>query len=137
MPDRWMAPELLQFNCMNDTELMRSACFGLKSDVWSFGVVMWEIATGCKNPPYSDWLTTSDLRTKLYEGYRLSIPAQTPSAMLVSRKTSIDNRLFRRELMTKCWSLAPTERPDFNECMDRIATVFQTVDGVKVRKTYS
>ncbi len=80
-----MAPESLQ--CLENetdfTQSLPSMSYGAKSDVWSFGVVMWEIFTYCNHLPYHDWPTIDDLRAKLIKGYRLSIPITAPTEMYV------------------------------------------------------
>jgi serine/threonine protein kinase len=62
LPLRWMAPESLEDNK-----------FSTPSDVWSFGVVMWEM----DNPseiPFSDINDAARLGKKLAKGLRLQIP---------------------------------------------------------------
>ena len=61
LPMKWMAIESIE-----------NMVFSTKSDVWSFGVVMWEFFT-LSETPYSD-IETYDLLRKLLGGYRLKRP---------------------------------------------------------------
>ena len=63
LPVRWHPPESLQMNV-----------FRKKSDVWTFGVVMWEIFTGCKQEPYSHIDDASELSLLVCSGLRLEKP---------------------------------------------------------------
>jgi serine/threonine protein kinase len=82
-----MAPESLEDNK-----------FSTPSDVWSFGVVMWEM----DNPseiPYSDINDAARLGIKLAKGLRLQIPkAYTPKV---------------ERIMKACWQETPELRPSF------------------------
>ncbi|KAL5965120.1 Tyrosine-protein kinase CSK [Taenia solium] len=86
---RWTAPEVLE----------KEANFTLRSDVWSFGVVMWEIYS-LGSLPYSD-VPSGELLTRLRNGRRLDPPCDTPSRM--------------EKLMDRCWQWEPSSRPSFVE----------------------
>ncbi|KAL5967733.1 Tyrosine-protein kinase CSK [Taenia solium] len=84
---RWTAPEVLE----------SEANFTLRSDVWSFGVVMWEVySLGCL--PYSE-VPSQELLAHLHNGRRLDPPCSAPSRIA--------------SLMNKCWQLQPSSRPSF------------------------
>lgn len=74
-----MAPETLQ-RLENEDGLPEVLIYGAKSDVWSFGVLLWEMFTGCRETPYYDW-TSVELRSRLCHGERLLVPAATPDEM--------------------------------------------------------
>lgn len=87
LPLRWMAPESLEDNK-----------FSTASDVWSFGVVMWEM----HNPseiPYSDIKDATRLGIKLSKGLRLLIPKAYPPKV--------------ERIMKACWQEDPELRPSF------------------------
>ncbi|KAL5104988.1 Tyrosine-protein kinase CSK [Taenia crassiceps] len=84
---RWTAPEVLE----------NEANFTLRSDVWSFGVVMWEVYS-LGSLPYSE-VPSAELLTHLHSGRRLDAPRSTPSRMA--------------SLMSQCWQLQPASRPSF------------------------
>ncbi|VDO12294.1 unnamed protein product [Rodentolepis nana] len=86
---RWMAPEVLA----------NENTFTNKADVWSFGVVVWEIYS-FGGLPYSD-VNCSKLGTLLQNGKRLDAPVGVPQRMAA--------------LMENCWKLEPKERPSFRE----------------------
>ncbi|XP_044166492.1 receptor-like tyrosine-protein kinase kin-16 [Acropora millepora] len=88
VPVKWTAPEVLYGNI---------AKLSSKSDVWSFGVVLYEIFT-MGGIPYPGW---SEARTiaEVQRGYRMPKPPH------------IGNSLYH--LMTICWHEDPTFRPEF------------------------
>jgi len=88
LPVRWMAPESLE-----------DYTYGVKSDVWSFGVVMWEIESGGKMP-YSG-LGGIEIVDFLKSGQRLKQPDGCPDNIY--------------QIMTTCWSYDPLKRPSFGE----------------------
>ena len=96
IPIKWTAPEALNFGKYT------SLC-----DVWSYGVLMWEIFSKGGNP-YSG-LSNSQAREKIDGGYRLPAPEGTP------------DEIYR--LMLRCWEYEPEKRPHF----DQIYTVVETL----------
>jgi len=87
LPVRWMAPESL-FNNVYVTA----------SDVWSFGIVLWEIAT-LGDIPYPNLPKVDDLLTVLKRKRRLPKPPHCSDELY--------------SLMRSCWEEVPSERPDF------------------------
>ena len=68
-----------------------------KSDVWSFGVLMWEIVT-LGSTPYPG-MPASEVMKRVRDGYRLEKPEHA--------KREIYNMMYY------CWDSDPEERPDF------------------------
>lgn len=89
IPFAWCAPESL-----------RVGSFSHSSDVWMFGVTLWEMFTFCEEP----WFGLSG-RQILWrverEGERLEKPADCPQEMYV--------------VMRKCWAVNPPDRPNFTQ----------------------
>ncbi|XP_055532788.1 tyrosine kinase receptor Cad96Ca [Wyeomyia smithii] len=99
LPIRWMATESLYDNI-----------FTVKSDIWSFGILMWEIVT-LGSTPYPG-IAAADVMRKVRDGYRLEKPEHC-----------------RRELyniMFYCWAKDPNERPDFPEVVEMLDRLLQT-----------
>ncbi|XP_015590030.1 tyrosine-protein kinase Fer isoform X2 [Cephus cinctus] len=96
IPIKWTAPEALNFGKYT------SLC-----DVWSYGVLMWEIFSKGGNP-YSG-MSNSQAREKIDAGYRMPSPEGTP------------DEIYR--LMLRCWEYEPEKRPHF----DQIYTVVDTL----------
>lgn len=88
IPVKWMAPESLYH-----------LTYTAKSDVWSFGVLLWEIAT-LGATPYPG-IPAERMFNLLQEGYRMCRP-ETCSPQLYS-------------LMRKCWEYEEAGRPSFKE----------------------
>lgn len=88
LPIRWMSPESLYENK-----------FSCKADIWSFGILMWEIVT-LGSTPYPG-LSTKEVMIKVREGYRLEKPEHC--------KREVYNIMFY------CWHEKPDERPTFSD----------------------
>ncbi|XP_044168304.1 tyrosine kinase receptor Cad96Ca-like [Acropora millepora] len=95
VPVKWTAPEVLYGNI---------ARLSSKSDVWSFGVVLYEIFT-MGGIPYPGW---SEARTiaEVQRGYRMPKPPHIGSSLY--------------HLMTICWHEDPIFRPEFLHLRKRL-----------------
>ncbi|RIB20091.1 kinase-like domain-containing protein, partial [Gigaspora rosea] len=86
-----------------------SEVFGLytqAADIYSFGILMWEILTGLK--PFGEFAHDSSLIKRVYSGSRPEIPSNTP-------------KLYS-DLMQKCWCKDFKERPSAHELYMTIGT---------------
>lgn len=93
MPVRWMSPESIVY-----------ARFTHESDVWSYGVVLWEIYSRGKQPFYGH---NNDSATRLIlQGILLVPPEDCPR--------------FAFELMRACWKTDPQDRIAFNEICTKL-----------------
>ncbi|XP_058467627.1 fibroblast growth factor receptor homolog 1-like isoform X2 [Malaya genurostris] len=100
LPIRWMAPESLE-----------EKFYDSQSDVWSFGVLLWEIMTLGGNP-YSSIPTWDNLLEHLKKGKRLEQPPLCPIHIYV--------------VMRECWNYKPKVRPTFSELvqnLDRLVAI--------------
>ncbi|KRX70924.1 Insulin-like growth factor 1 receptor [Trichinella sp. T6] len=89
MPVRWMAPEAL-----------KDAKFTSKSDIWSYGVILWEIAT-LANQPYAGLANEEVMRLVVDHRKIMEKPKDCPKRMY--------------DLMLLCWKYDPKDRPLFSE----------------------
>lgn len=104
-PIRWMATE-----CLNQ----RKPKFTIKSDVWSFGVVLWEIFT-LGAYPYEEF-NDFELLKHILNGGRLHQPSNCPSILF--------------ELMKQCWSDKMTNRPSFRHLEEQLEDILRhSLDG--------
>ncbi|XP_012530420.1 tyrosine-protein kinase Abl isoform X2 [Monomorium pharaonis] len=97
-PIKWTAPEGLAYNK-----------FSTKSDVWAFGILLWEIATYGMSPYPGVDLT--DVYHMLEKGYRMECPPGCPSKVY--------------ELMRQCWQWSAADRPTFKEIHHSLENMFQ------------
>ncbi|XP_050539411.1 tyrosine-protein kinase Fer isoform X2 [Daktulosphaira vitifoliae] len=100
IPIKWTAPEALNFGKYT------TLC-----DVWSYGVLCWEIfAKG--GTPYSG-LSNSKAREKIDTGYRMPAPEGTPE------------EVYR--LMLQCWQYQPENRPHFDRIHATMESMVKTL----------
>ena len=92
--------------------------FTTKSDVWSFGVTLWEILTFAREQPYeslSDERVIANL-SKLYEAKnRPGSTATAGGGIGVGLPTPFQCPREVRDLMNECWQRDEAERPTFRE----------------------
>ena len=101
-PIKWTAPEGLAFNR-----------FTTKSDVWAYGILLWEIATYGMSPyPGVD---LSDVYHLLETGYRMEMPHQCAGDLF--------------GLMTECWEWDPNKRPMFTELKVRVSELLDRLSA--------
>ncbi|XP_023246091.1 vascular endothelial growth factor receptor 1-like [Copidosoma floridanum] len=98
IPIRWMA-----------IESIRDGVFSTMSDVWSFGVVLWEFFT-LAEIPYSR-MGFEKMYQKLIRGYRLGQPAYATKDIY--------------DIMLHCWEEKPTSRPSFTILVESIRKLLQ------------
>uniref|UniRef100_A0A915PFL3 receptor protein-tyrosine kinase n=1 Tax=Setaria digitata TaxID=48799 RepID=A0A915PFL3_9BILA len=91
IPVRWTAPEAITHRK-----------FTAASDVWSFGVVMWEVCSFGERP-YWDW-TNQKVISEITLGYRLPAPMDTPGSL--------------HNLMLQCWHIDRHKRPTFAQILE-------------------
>ncbi|KAK3532460.1 hypothetical protein QTP86_018448, partial [Hemibagrus guttatus] len=98
LPIKWMAPESINFRR-----------FTSASDVWMFGVCMWEILMyGIK--PFQG-VKNNDVIGRIENGERLAMPPNCPPTLY--------------SLMTKCWAYDPGKRPRFTELKTQLSTILE------------
>ncbi|XP_032498316.1 ephrin type-A receptor 1 isoform X2 [Phocoena sinus] len=88
IPIRWTAPEAIAHRI-----------FTTASDVWSFGIVMWEVLS-FGDKPYGE-MSNQEVMKSIEDGYRLPPPVDCPA------------RLY--ELMKNCWAHDCAHRPPFHQ----------------------
>src|SRR5205814_4110508 len=80
-------------------EIFRGAAFSKESDIYSMGMIMWELTTGCK--PFANVEHDTDLIYKIIDGKRPEITRDTPECYA--------------NLMKRCWDSDPLKRPSILE----------------------
>ncbi|MXQ87847.1 hypothetical protein E5288_WYG015338 [Bos mutus] len=96
IPIKWTAPEALNYGR-----------YSSESDVWSFGILLWEtFSLGvCPYPG----MTNQQAREQVERGYRMSAPQHCPEEIF--------------KIMMKCWDYKPENRPKFSELQKELAVI--------------
>ncbi|KAM9795325.1 platelet-derived growth factor receptor beta [Neosynchiropus ocellatus] len=105
LPLKWMAPESIFHNL-----------YTTLSDVWSYGILLWEIFT-LGGTPYPDLPMNELFYNALKRGYRMSKPAYASDEVY--------------EIMKKCWDEKFEKRPEFCFLVDSVGNLL--TDGYKKR----
>lgn len=106
-PIKWTAPEAANFSK-----------FTIKSDVWSFGIVLYEIITK-GGTPYPD-MTNQEVLERIEKGYRMPQPP------------NCENKYY--EIMKKCWSTDPNKRPTFEALNEDLSRYFESDEQYREAK---
>lgn len=98
MPFRWLALESLE-----------NLCFCTKTDVWSFGIMLWEIFTRGLIP-YRELTDDKELKRYLQQSFRCEMGVEKPLRLL--RPPQMQDETW--ETMESTWRKDPKYRPDFS-----------------------
>ncbi|KRX42715.1 Tyrosine-protein kinase Src42A [Trichinella murrelli] len=98
-PIKWTAPEAAQFNK-----------FTIKSDVWSFGILLTELVTFGRIP--YPGMTNAEVLHQIENGYRMPCPQKCTSQLY--------------EIMLECWHKEPEKRPTFETLQWKLEDFFTT-----------
>ncbi|CAK6440653.1 unnamed protein product [Pipistrellus nathusii] len=104
IPIRWTAPEAISYRK-----------FTSASDVWSYGIVMWEVMTYGERPYWE--LSNHEVMKAINEGFRLPTPMECPSAIY--------------QLMMQCWQQERTRRPKFADIVSILDKLIRAPDSLK------
>ncbi|KAM5159500.1 ephrin type-A receptor 5 isoform 9-T9 [Callospermophilus lateralis] len=104
IPIRWTAPEAIAFRK-----------FTSASDVWSYGIVMWEVVSYGERPYWE--MTNQDVIKAVEEGYRLPSPMDCPVALY--------------QLMLDCWQKDRNSRPKFDEIVNMLDKLIRNPSSLK------
>ncbi|XP_048220363.1 ephrin type-A receptor 5 isoform X12 [Perognathus longimembris pacificus] len=104
IPIRWTAPEAIAFRK-----------FTSASDVWSYGIVMWEVVSYGERPYWE--MTNQDVIKAVEEGYRLPSPMDCPAALY--------------QLMLDCWQKERNSRPKFDDIVNMLDKLIRNPSSLK------
>ncbi|KAH7696106.1 TK protein kinase [Aphelenchoides avenae] len=105
-PIKWTAPEAANYNR-----------FSIKSDVWSFGILLTELVTFGR-VPYPG-MTNAEVLQKVENGYRMARPTNCPVSLY--------------EIMLQCWHKEPEKRPTFETLQWKLEDLF-SADGSEYKE---
>ncbi|XP_061097256.1 ephrin type-A receptor 7 isoform X2 [Conger conger] len=104
IPVRWTATEAIQYRK-----------FTSSSDVWSYGIVMWEVMSYGERP-YWD-MSNQDVIKAIEEGYRLPAPMDCPPGL--------------HQLMLDCWQKERADRPKFDQIVGILDKMIRNPNTLK------
>uniref|UniRef100_A0A6Q2XTJ6 Ephrin type-A receptor 7 n=1 Tax=Esox lucius TaxID=8010 RepID=A0A6Q2XTJ6_ESOLU len=104
IPVRWTAMEAIQYRK-----------FTSASDVWSYGIVMWEVMSYGERP-YWD-MSNQDVIKAIEEGYRLPAPMDCPPGL--------------HQLMLDCWQKERADRPKFDQIVGILDKMIRNPNTLK------
>ncbi|XP_035518634.1 ephrin type-A receptor 2a [Morone saxatilis] len=104
IPIRWTAPEAIAYRK-----------FTSASDVWSFGIVMWEVMAFGERP-YWD-MSNHEVMKAINEAFRLPAPMDCPSAIY--------------QLMLQCWQHDRPKRPRFSDIVNILDKLLRSPESLK------
>ncbi|XP_039293585.1 insulin receptor [Nilaparvata lugens] len=117
LPIRWMAPE----SCYD-------GIFSSHSDVWSYGVVLWEISTLAEQPYQGK--SNEEVLAYVLAGNSLQAPLFCPEVI--------------KPIMLSCWNFRPTKRPSFLQIVNTLephtndyfktVSFFHSTEAIELRK---
>eukprot|EP00055_Hartaetosiga_balthica_P012727 m.62691 g.62691 ORF g.62691 m.62691 type:complete len:795 (-) comp8040_c0_seq1:342-2726(-) len=90
-PVRWMSPQSISLGYHSQ-----------KSDVWSFGILLWECVTFAELP-YKEFQDNTEVCERILTGKHLGKPHHCPDSLY--------------SLMRSCWRMSPQTRPDFEDLL--------------------
>eukprot|EP00656_Telonema_subtile_P051861 TRINITY_DN707_c0_g1_i1.p1 TRINITY_DN707_c0_g1~~TRINITY_DN707_c0_g1_i1.p1 ORF type:complete len:699 (+),score=142.19 TRINITY_DN707_c0_g1_i1:88-2184(+) len=103
IPMRWVPPETIEKRRWSE-----------KSDVWAFGVTLWEMWSYGRIP-FPTIASDADVAQKILDGERLGQPEGCPDSVYA--------------LMQQCWQTRPRDRPTFSEIHNLLLTVYAEIVG--------
>ncbi|KAM3850748.1 protein-tyrosine kinase 2-beta-like [Diretmus argenteus] len=107
LPIKWMAPESINFRR-----------FTTSSDVWMFGVCVWEVLSLGQQPFF--WLENGQVINQLEMGVRLPKPQLSPPTLYA--------------LLTHCWAYEPPTRPTFSQLVCSLSEIHRMESEQEVEK---
>ncbi|GLV38614.1 Ror [Carabus blaptoides fortunei] len=101
LPVRWMSPESVMYGR-----------FTLESDIWSYGIVLWEIYSFGKQPYYGH--TNEEVVKLILQGIMLIPPEDCPTLIY--------------DLMRACWKTEPRDRIRFQDIFDKLEKAYENFE---------
>ncbi|XP_023259815.1 tyrosine-protein kinase Lyn-like [Seriola lalandi dorsalis] len=107
-PIKWTAPEAINYGS-----------FTIKSDMWSFGVLIYEIITYGKIP--YPGMTKGEVMSSVQRGYRMPQPDSCPAELY--------------DVMMCCWKNKPEDRPTFDYMQSVLEDFYTATEGQYQQQT--
>ncbi|XP_055902181.1 tyrosine-protein kinase-like otk [Eupeodes corollae] len=104
LPIRWLAPE-----CIQEDE------FTTKSDIYAYGVVVWELFNQATKLPFEEFSNEEYLQKSSGGSLKWDVAEGTPEAL--------------KEIMASCWNQNPKDRPSFSQLCTALSKAMQSSDN--------
>uniref|UniRef100_A0A7E4VPF5 Tyrosine-protein kinase n=1 Tax=Panagrellus redivivus TaxID=6233 RepID=A0A7E4VPF5_PANRE len=103
VPVKWLAPETMQ-----------QRLYSTSSDVWSYGIMVWEVYSEGADP-YPGWTNLQTRAKVVMHDYRMEMPKDTPKAVST--------------LIAQCWEKEPGKRPNFGTIYKKLKEINKKEDS--------
>lgn len=90
-------------------ESIHSQIFSTQSDVWSYGILLWELFSLAKTP--YPGIDNQSILQELSNGHRMNMPEFAPQ------------RLY--DFMLECWNVEPSKRPSFTDLACKLGVMLE------------
>lgn len=109
---QWLSPEVIDPKGVHYDE---------RADIYSFGIVCWELATHMNMTPFGEYMNEKDktvIHRIIHEDLRPTIPASCPPAFA--------------NLIRDCWHANPNTRPSFDTIAERLTSMLEGMSTASV-----
>ncbi|KAI5617592.1 tyrosine-protein kinase CSK [Silurus asotus] len=107
LPIKWTSPEALREKVVFAYMTVSMSKFSTKSDVWSYGILLWEIYSFGR-VPYPR-IPLKDVVPRVEKGYKMEAPDGCPPVVY--------------DIMKQCWTLEPAMRPSFRALKENLQLI--------------
>ena len=98
-------------------EVVKSRLYDYKADIYSFGIMLWEMWYGNRALLVAD--------ADVYEVFEKVVEGVRPTHVEGSNEPPAS----WQDLMQRCWDEKPDNRPDARECYEKLTKLYQEVGG--------
>ncbi|KAJ6233956.1 map kinase kinase kinase-like protein [Anaeramoeba flamelloides] len=110
---QWMAPEVV-----------RAEQYSFSADVYSFGIILWELI--CREKPFSGMIQTQILGLHFYDSKTNSLQFLNKRRPKLPQDLDPDLKI----LIEGCWNETPDNRPDFNGVASRLIEICEKLEKI-------
>ena len=122
IPIKWSAPETVQYGKSS-----------VKSDVWSFGICLWELFSRGMIPYAA--MSNSEAVDKVIEGSLVLPPYLKNVGYRLPKPKDCPDEVY--SIMMSCWDVDPAKRPSFEEILNKLSKLCAVFNLTKAPKKHA